>query len=147
MHRKNQCCGECVATKCSHNGRLYKIGETWKSSDNCTIYECGKSRSGTDDDYVISAKINKYEKSCPPLGDCSADQIVVRDCCKVCDTHPATMTTTNSTTADNSDFVHPVDRNTGLFDRDTYMAHPCRRECRKGAAPMQCHYTFMVSWI
>lgn len=142
MHRKNQCCGECVATKCSFNKRLYKIGEMWKSEDNCTFYECGKSRSGPDDDYIVSAKINKYKKSCPPLAECPSSRILTKDCCKVCDTRsPATDRTM---LADTSDFVHPIDRNTDLFSRETYLNHPCRRECRKGAPPMACYYTFMV---
>lgn len=144
MHRKNQCCGECVATKCAFNGRLYKIGEMWKSNDNCTFYECGKSRSGTEDDYVISAKINKYQKACPPMEECQPSHVVVKDCCKVCDTTILVKDATTST--DNSEFVHPIDRNTDLFSRDTYIDHPCRRECRKGAPPMTCQYTFMVEW-
>lgn len=139
VSRKGQCCGECVPTKCSFNKRLYKIGEMWKSDDNCTFYECSKSRSGNEDDYVISAKINKYKKTCPPLGECPTNRIVIKDCCQTCQLDPKPANENQM-----SDFVHSTDRDSIIMSRDTYLNHPCRRKCRQGEPPKICNYTFMV---
>lgn len=37
---EGQCCGRCVKTKCKFNGALYAVGETWKSPDDCVMFEC-----------------------------------------------------------------------------------------------------------
>lgn len=144
MPRKNQCCGECVATRCSFNNQLYGIGEMWKSDDNCTFFECSKTRTGTENDFIISAKINKYRKTCAPLGDCPKNRVIIKDCCEICRALELPKTPLPEHKNDTSDFVHPIDRNTEMFSRDTYMKHPCRRTCRRGEPPMICEYTFMV---
>lgn len=37
---EGQCCGRCVKTKCKFNGAMYAVGETWKSADDCVMFEC-----------------------------------------------------------------------------------------------------------
>lgn len=112
----------------------------WKSDDNCTYYECTKTVQKNEDDYVTSAKINKYKKSCPPLGECPSNRVTIKDCCQTCRIEPVQLDQKTK-----SEFVHPIDRNTELFSKETYAKHPCRRTCRQGAPPMTCEYTFIVS--
>lgn len=37
---EGQCCGRCVKTKCKFNGAMYAVGDTWKSPDDCVMFEC-----------------------------------------------------------------------------------------------------------
>lgn len=39
---EGQCCGRCVKTKCKFNGAMYAVGDTWKSPDDCVMFECVK---------------------------------------------------------------------------------------------------------
>lgn len=135
--RKGQCCGECVKRKCMFNNKLYKIGEMWKSDDNCSFYECSANRI---DDDVEEAKINSFKKSCPAVKNCPSDRMVIKDCCPYCqlDEHI-------TKDSDKSDFIHPTDKYTEIMSRETYMKHPCRRECVNGEPPKVCNYTFVVS--
>lgn len=76
----DQCCGECVQTKCkSDNGTLYAVGEMWKSKDTCTFYECVERTSHK------GVSVYSYRKSCAKLDDCPPHQIVTHDCCPTCD--------------------------------------------------------------
>lgn len=140
MPRKNQCCGECVATKCSFNNKLYNIGELWKSDDNCTFFECSESIKGSSGDYVTSAQINKYSKACPPLGECPSNRITTKNCCQTCQLEPK-LENKNSKTV----FTYPGDQNNITFSSDTYLKHPCRRKCRQGQPALTCNYKFIVS--
>lgn len=44
-----------------------------------------------------------------------------------------------------NDFVHNSSEHAKLTDRETYLKHPCRRECIDGAPAKVCNYTFSVS--
>lgn len=135
--KKGQCCGECVRKHCTFGNNTYEIGEMWKSEDECTFYECSKEHLDGD---VIGAKMTSYKKSCPSVGNCPSKQIKVRDCCEYC--APESSVTENE---DFSDFVHPVDKYLEVMSKETYLKHPCRRECVNGAPSMTCNYTFVVS--
>lgn len=43
------------------------------------------------------------------------------------------------------DFVHNSSKYEKITDRETYLKHPCRRECIDGSPPKVCRYTFSVS--
>lgn len=141
MPRKNQCCGECVATKCSFNNKLYTIGEMWKSDDNCTFYECSESIKGSPGDSVTSAQINKYKKACPPLGECPSNRVTMKGCCQTCQLEIAKLESKNGKTL----FTYPSEQNNITFSSDTYLKHPCRRKCRQDQVALICSYTFIVS--
>lgn len=140
VKRKNQCCGECVATKCSHNRKLYAIGAIWKSDDHCTYFECTQVDKGHPDDGVKVAEISKYSKACPALGECPSNRITMRDCCQVCAVQPQA----NDESA-KLNFVHPVEKYKVAFAHGTYRNHPCNRQCRQGRPSLTCFYKFIVS--
>lgn len=71
-----ECCGTCAPTFCKYGESKFKIGEIWKSSDNCTINECIDKGS----DVVVMS----YKKSCPILKNCPEDNTEIRDCCPYC---------------------------------------------------------------
>lgn len=78
-----QCCGECVQTKCKSNGRIHKVGDMWKSDDNCTFFECVLRPEGV--------RVSSYKKSCPPVtAGCPRHKIMVRECCSYCEQDEAT---------------------------------------------------------
>lgn len=136
--KKGQCCGECVRKRCTFGNKTYEIGEMWKSVDECTFYECSKEQL---EDDVVGAKMTSYKKSCPSVGNCPLNRIKTRNCCEYCESEVLAETEKG----DSSDFVHPVDKYLEIMSKDTYLRHPCRRECVKGAQPMTCNYTFVVS--
>lgn len=76
MVKEGQCCGECVQTKCRAEGKIYKVGEMWKSKDGCSFSECVQK-----DD---SVSVSSYEKSCPELTNCPQERIFYKDCCAYC---------------------------------------------------------------
>lgn len=137
MQRRGQCCGECVKRKCLFNNKLYNIGEMWKSVDNCAFHECSANRI---DDDVEEAKISSFKKSCPVVKNCPTDRIVTKDCCPYCQINDNVARDT-----DKSEFIHSTDKYTSIMSHDTYMKHPCKRECVKGEPPKVCNYTFVVS--
>lgn len=71
-----KCCGTCVPTFCTSKEKKYKIGEIWKSFDNCTVNEC----INNGDDVVVTS----YRKSCPQIKNCPQENIEFRDCCPFC---------------------------------------------------------------
>lgn len=111
----------------------------WKSSDKCQFYECSPN---TIADNITEAKIVSYRKSCPTLKNCPSNKTYMKDCCTFCafDGQP-----TNQSEFD--DFVHWADKYDGEMSRDTYLKHPCRRECISGASPRVCEYTFVVRFM
>lgn len=137
MPKKGQCCGECVKKRCTFQNVTYEIGDMWKSEDQCTFYECAKNQI---DDGIVTAQITSYKKSCAAINNCPSNRLTIKDCCYFCQME--------SKSADNqnhiSDFVHTPDKYLAIMSRDTYLQHPCRRECIKGAPPMICNYTFLV---
>lgn len=137
--KKGQCCGECVKKRCSFNNETYNIGDMWKSEDQCTFYECAESRSG---DGIVSAQITSYQKSCPPINNCPANRVLMRDCCPYCG-----LETKQQANSSLSDFIHAPDKYNKIFSRDTYLTHPCRRTCVKGEPPKECRYTFVVCFM
>lgn len=139
--RKNQCCGECVATKCSYNNKLYEIGRTWKSDDNCTYLECTQVPQGNPDDRIMTAEISRYRKACPPLPECPSDRIQIQDCCQVCSETVNQLYSANART----NFIHPLQKYSVAYARATYRNHPCNRHCRQGKPALTCFYKFIVS--
>lgn len=129
MQKDDQCCGECVKRRCSMNNETYQIGAMWKSDDHCIFYECS-----------ASAEILSYKKSCPTAQNCPTNRLTIKDCCTYCelDARPPNE-------EQMADFVHMPNKYTSIMSKETYRNHPCRRECIKGAIPMICNYTFLVS--
>lgn len=80
FYRNNskECCGHCSSKFCvdEKEGKKYNSGDTWKSPDNCTIYEC------VDDG--IELRMTSYQKTCPKLQNCPTSSIEMRDCCPYC---------------------------------------------------------------
>jgi hypothetical protein len=69
-----ECCGKCVDAFCiDANKKRFKIGDVWKSDDNCVINECGSD-----------LEVTSYNKKCPKVKNCPNDAIEVRDCCQFC---------------------------------------------------------------
>lgn len=137
MPKKGQCCGECVRKRCTFNNQTYNIGDIWKSKDKCQFYECAGNQFADD---IIEAKVISYRKSCPKLNNCPSNEIYMKDCCSYCQIDQKPTNQTNL-----SDFVHDLERNNAIMSLDTYLKHPCRRECVAGAKPKICEYTFIVS--
>lgn len=54
---EGQCCGRCVKTKCKFNGAMYAVGETWKSPDDCVMFECIKGVSELFDPTSYKTKV------------------------------------------------------------------------------------------
>ena len=71
-----ECCGTCFPLYCKSGENKFKVGEIWKSSDNCTVNEC----IDTGSDLVVTS----YKKSCPKLKNCPQENIEIRDCCPYC---------------------------------------------------------------
>lgn len=124
------CCGDCVKSRCSMNGKIYQKGEMWKSEDQCKFYEC-----------TASAEVTSYKKACPTVTNCPASRRIMKDCCEYCDLNESIT----SNDAHSNDFVHSPNKYLTQMAKETYRNHPCRRECIKGAAPMMCHYSFLVN--
>jgi hypothetical protein len=72
----NECCGKCISAFCTADGRKFKAGDIWKSSDNCMVNEC--IDTGTD------LVIESYKKNCPKLKNCPEEYLEMRDCCPYC---------------------------------------------------------------
>ncbi|KAJ6648616.1 G-protein coupled receptor Mth2, partial [Pseudolycoriella hygida] len=131
--KDGQCCGECVQTKCRDEGLIYEIGEMWKSSDGCTFSECIQKGE--------SASISSYKKTCPILTNCPKGQVFIKDCCEYCISGKEA-----NDEAASHEFVFDYEKFSKILDKDTYLNHPCVRDCKEGASPMTCNYTFMVEW-
>ncbi|XP_031635309.1 laccase-1-like [Contarinia nasturtii] len=134
VHLKGECCGECVPKRCSYKNQTYNIGDIWKSNDSCLFYEC------VDDD--VGTRIITFKKSCPTLKDCPTKKVVFEDCCPFC------LRTKSHDYENDSDVFNILDlsEKDHHMSRDTYLKHPCRRECVKNAAPEICNYKFIVEW-
>lgn len=143
--RPDRCCGECVQTKCrvsSTNNTaaaaFYAVGDMWKTADGCTFNEC--VRTGDD-----SIAITSYRKTCAPLAEpCPRSRLVQHDCCPAC----SAASSARAAPAADPPISHTFNatENAILMDPDTYLRHPCARDCQSGAAPMVCNYTFLVEW-
>ncbi|XP_030377482.1 iron multicopper oxidase fer1 [Scaptodrosophila lebanonensis] len=123
------CCGECVRTHCQHNGTLYAVGQSWHNEADCTLLECGRLEGG---DIII----NTYKRDCPPMpANCPAARIDNSKCCPVCLALPMPRA---------GEFDDTPAQET--WTPEYYRQHPCVRDCQLNAAPMTCHYTFVVEW-
>ncbi|XP_055852973.1 uncharacterized protein LOC129916824 [Episyrphus balteatus] len=123
-----KCCGTCVKTKCLHNSKLYNVGETWHSQ--CTILECTLHNG--------EAMISAYTKTCPPVPtNCPQSDLYKDNCCTYCRSQGVDTKTIDSG-------LYPDDEE--IQDREYYKHHPCVRDCKVGAKPMICKYTFVVEW-
>lgn len=73
----NQCCGECIKTKCIVDNKLYNFGEKWQNeNDNCTTFECDVN------DGQIVIKSNK--RTCPDISKCPSKKRTSDGCCEFC---------------------------------------------------------------
>ncbi|XP_036321487.1 uncharacterized protein LOC118735681 [Rhagoletis pomonella] len=131
------CCGECVRTKCRFNDTVYELGQTWHSPDGCTMYECAPLPAAS----IVTPIVNVYEKTCAPLpADCPRERVFVKDCCVQCRGTEADMARNSAAS------VELREENGDIWTEEFYRNHPCARECQPNAAPMTCHYTFVVEW-
>lgn len=71
-----KCCGECVKTKCIADNKLYEIGDTWTSEDNCTTFECNIKDGQT----LISSMM----PTCPDVSTCPPSSLYTDGCCDMC---------------------------------------------------------------
>lgn len=126
---EGQCCGKCVRSACQLDTKFYHVGESWKSEDNCTIYECSITESGF---YQISS----FQKSCPVLaGNCPKEYQYMSGCCLFC-----------NETARKEKLEQGPGAKESLVDPEVNEPHPCVRECTEGLEPLMCNYTFVVEW-
>lgn len=106
-----QCCGQCVKTKCKFNNQLHGVGETWKSPDNCVMFECIRkvrlAKNHCKNTRIIErimfifqeegASTVNYTKKCPPLPRmCKQENILIKDCCEYCNKSPVQKSKTAS---------------------------------------------------
>lgn len=133
MPKEGQCCGECVQKHCVFKNQTYNPGDVWRSDDKCLYYECAEV-FGEDG---VGAKVTSYKKACPKLEHCPSNHVFFKDCCAFCKSMPS------EENADTTDFFANHDE---TMAQDTYLNHPCRRECVKGATPKMCTYKFVVSF-
>lgn len=132
LPKKGQCCGECIQKSCTFKNQTYQPGDVWRSEDKCLYYECADIFEGIN----VGAKVTSYKKSCPKLENCPSNEIYFEDCCPVCRTISST---------ENDAIIDIFANNDEVMSRDTYLKHPCRRECIKSATPKTCNYKFVVS--
>ncbi|KAJ8974052.1 hypothetical protein NQ317_002298, partial [Molorchus minor] len=58
-----QCCPNIKRTACKHNGRIYKVGETWpKGTDYCTTLECVEGPNGVQKETQVKSCDKKCDK-------------------------------------------------------------------------------------
>lgn len=128
---RDTCCGKCIHSGCQLERKFYQVGESWKSEDNCTIYECSITESGL---YQISS----FQKSCPTIENCSNENRYMKNCCEYCK---------ESTKKEKLVlYPHAPEAEVPAMDPDVYKSHPCIRDCTEGAPPKVCTYTFVVEW-
>lgn len=125
----SKCCGTCVKTKCLHNSKLYKIGDSWHT--DCTILECNLQNG--------EAMISAYKKTCPPFPtNCPQSDLYRDNCCTYCRSDGR-----SGGGGDGGGGDKPIME---IPDKEFYKHHPCVRECKVGAKPMVCKYHFVVEW-
>lgn len=82
FHLKPQtdsCCPKCEKSHCAFEDKYYQEGDSWKSANNCTFYECEMR----DDKYSVVS----YKKYCPKMpANCLEENIYWEDCCQYCKT-------------------------------------------------------------
>lgn len=111
-----QCCGECVRKRCTFKNQTFNIGDTWSSEDKCRVYKCTPNLMGN----LTEAKIVLHEKPC----------------------------TTNISIFNNFDkdfLLHAEEDSDAAMSQETYVKHPCRRECTTMPEYKICYYKFFVS--
>lgn len=124
------CCGECVRTHCQHNNTLYAVGESWHNDADCTLLECNRMDNG-------EITIDSYKRNCRPIDpQCPSWRIERNSCCPVC----RPLATARVEQLDDLDVTRDI------WTAEWYRQHPCVRDCQVDAAPMTCHYTFVVEW-
>lgn len=148
-----QCCGHCEQRKCKYDGEVYTVGETWKSPDNCTFYECTRNTE------MNTINVSSYRKSCPKLLNCPQKNIVYQDCCQYCNevnkynkdirnvyrtSHKDITTDDDDTT--NDDIKEEEEDEIDYMNEETYTNHQCTRDCKDNEMPMTCKYTFKMEW-
>lgn len=128
IRKSGECCGECVQRKCKQNDVLHDIGTTWRSDDSCTIFECAEKNG--------EATLVDYKKSCPSLpAYCPAHKIITQNCCQYCQGD-------EEGDKKNRDSDTPDD----ISQYDTYLTHPCKRDCDASPESMTCQYKFTIEW-
>lgn len=154
MVKEGQCCGECVQTKCRAEGKIYQIGDMWKSNDGCTFSEC--VRKGD------SVSVSSFKKTCPELKNCPKGKVFVKDCCSYCESGKQAADNDGMNNLDycfvtlangfileetSHEFIFDSEKFAKILDKETYLNHPCVRDCQDGTPPMTCNYTFMVRQV
>ncbi|XP_055385677.1 uncharacterized protein LOC129614808 [Condylostylus longicornis] len=125
MEELGTCCGKCIQRKCKYENKIYPIGSTWRSDDNCTILQC--------EEHNNTPLISAYQKSCPKFPEhCPKYAIYEEDCCLYCKKQIREIK--KSIVEDN------------IFNENYYKNHPCNRECQVEAEPKVCHYEFEIEW-
>ncbi|XP_035891289.1 laccase abr2 isoform X1 [Anopheles stephensi] len=126
------CCPQCVQARCKFDDQFYREGQSWASPDGCLLYRCAK------DGGFLS--ISSSRKQCPVVGNCPEQNVVERDCCKVCN-YTAEPRMESTTAA-------PVEQEEGVdfYEEQSYSNHPCKRVCTLGRKPETCYYRFRLEW-
>lgn len=132
--KEKECCGECVRKRCTFGNKIYNIGDRWESRGNCRTYECAKTSNGN----KVEVNIFSNQISCPNIGNCSKNRVQYEDCCPHCDDG------TSSDSTNKRNILRINENHDTLISRDTYINHPCRRECVKSYTKT-CTYKFVVS--
>lgn len=100
----------------------------------CRTYECAKTSNGN----KVEVNIFSNQISCPNIGNCSKNRVQYKDCCPHCDDG------TSSDSTNKRNLLRIDENHDTLIPRDTYINHPCRRECVKNNTKT-CTYKFVVS--
>ncbi|CAB3386136.1 Hypothetical predicted protein [Cloeon dipterum] len=87
------CCGKCVQVACVVDGTAYESGDTWKSADKCTTFEC--QRSGD------SLQVAASSITCQSIEGCPTEQVQTSadGCCQFCQVPPQNQTLVNNACA------------------------------------------------
>lgn len=109
----------------------------WKSADGCTFYECSNTNG--------RPSVTVFKKKCPKLN-CPIHKRIDKDCCMICvdDDSAGKHDSKSYIGEDDHEFVYKPDKYADIMNPDTYLKHPCFRECKENAAPKICNYTFVV---
>ncbi|XP_055302470.1 uncharacterized protein LOC129568512 isoform X2 [Sitodiplosis mosellana] len=131
--KEGQCCGECIRKHCVFQNQTYSPGDVWRSEDNCLFYECAETFEGD----IVGTKVSSYKKACPKLENCPTNQVFSKGCCAFCKSNSSTENEETDDSFANHDET---------MSKDTYLNHPCRRECIQNTTPRTCSYKFVLEW-
>uniref|UniRef100_A0A182N4J6 Multicopper oxidase n=1 Tax=Anopheles dirus TaxID=7168 RepID=A0A182N4J6_9DIPT len=134
---QQHCCPQCVQARCKFDEQFYREGQTWTSPDGCLLYRCA-----TENGFLA---ISSSRKQCPPVGSCPEQNVIERDCCRVCGNAESRRVPASVAPATAATTVDP-EEGTDFAEEQSYRNHPCRRECTLGRKPETCYYRFRLEW-